>query len=255
MPSSLLTPPTDEPIIVLDKSEEEENAENDKDTKDTPVPLPSLKSAQIQELMAQVHLLQSQKEELEQAKVKAEAEVASMKAKPSYPDSNQLTELLVTSLKPELSKLLASHDFASCLPTKLKELPSKITELFREIKKLKQHIKDMEIELPGDLKEVLLKLETFTSTISSLSSLVAELKNIQWELPAEFLDLPNLVSSVQEKLKTLDSLPGLLNKVTNTLNIFSTLVRNISGATATGVPLADKETASPAEGRRMLIQT
>ncbi|GKG61908.1 hypothetical protein Tco_0623625, partial [Tanacetum coccineum] len=80
-------------------------------TEDTLVPPPlSPKLAQIQELMAQVHLLQSQKEELEQAKAKAE--VASVKAKPSYPDINQLTELLVTSLKPELSKLLASHDFA-----------------------------------------------------------------------------------------------------------------------------------------------
>ncbi|GJS46732.1 hypothetical protein Tco_0596853 [Tanacetum coccineum] len=130
---------------ILRKSEEEENAKNDKDTKDTSVPPPSLKSAQIQELMAQVYLLQSQKEELEQAKVRAEAEVASMKGKPSYPDINQLTKLLVTSLKPELSKLLASHDFTSCLPTELKELPSKIIELSREIKELKQHIKDMEI--------------------------------------------------------------------------------------------------------------
>ncbi|GJZ52348.1 hypothetical protein Tco_0606863, partial [Tanacetum coccineum] len=127
---------TDEPIIVLDKSEEEE----------------------------------SQKEELEQAKAKAEAEVASMKAKPSYPNINQLTKLLVTSLKPKLSKLLASHDFASCLPTELKELPSKITRLFGEIKELKKHVRDMEIELPGDLKEIPTKLETFTSTISSLSS-------------------------------------------------------------------------------------
>ncbi|GKB24494.1 hypothetical protein Tco_0863895 [Tanacetum coccineum] len=216
--STFFTPdsPTDKPIIVSDESEEEENAENNKNTKDTLVPPPSPKSAQIQELMAQVHLLQSQKDELEQAKVKTKAEVASMKAKPSYLDINQLTELLVTSLKPELSKLLASHNFASCLPTELKELPSKITGLSGEIKELKQHIKDMEIELPGDLKEILSKLEIFTSTISSLSSQVAELKNIQWELLAEF----------------------------------ATLVGNASGATAMGVPLADKATASPAEGEK-----
>ncbi|GJY44172.1 hypothetical protein Tco_0432385 [Tanacetum coccineum] len=208
------------PQLSSDESEEEENAKNDKDTEDTSVPPPSLKSAQIQELMAQ----------------------------PSYPDINQLTELLVTSLKPELSKLLALHDFASCLPTELKELPSKITELFGEIKELKQHIKDMKIKLPGDLKEIYTKLETFTSTISSLLSQVAELKNIQWELSAEFLDLPHLVSLVQEKLKTLDSLPGLLNKVTNTLNRFATLVGNASGATTTGVPSADKASTSPVKG-------
>ncbi|GKA13315.1 retrovirus-related pol polyprotein from transposon TNT 1-94 [Tanacetum coccineum] len=49
-------------IIISDMSEEEENDENDKDTEDTLAPLPSPKSAQIQELMAQVHLLQSQKD-------------------------------------------------------------------------------------------------------------------------------------------------------------------------------------------------
>ncbi|GJW55287.1 hypothetical protein Tco_0099372 [Tanacetum coccineum] len=65
----------------------------------------------------------------------------------------------------------ASHDIASCLPTKLKELPLKFTELSGDIKKLKQHVHDMEIDL---------------------TSQVAELKNIQWELPTEFLDLPSL---------------------------------------------------------------
>ncbi|GJU22845.1 hypothetical protein Tco_1156187 [Tanacetum coccineum] len=122
--SAIFTPdsPTYEPIIFSDESEEEENVEKDKDAEETLVPPPpSLKSAQIQELMAQ----------------------------PLYPDINHLTELLVTSLKPELSKLLASHDFASYLLTELKELPSKITGLSGEIKELKQHIKYMEIELPG----------------------------------------------------------------------------------------------------------
>nr|GEV26982.1 hypothetical protein [Tanacetum cinerariifolium] len=154
------------------------------------------------------------------------------------------------SRNPKLFKLLASHDFASCLPTELKELFSKIIGLSREIKELKQHIKDMEIKLHGDLNEIPLKMETFTSTISSLSFQVAELKNTQWELPTEFLDLPHLASSVQEKLKTLYSLLGLLKTVTNTLNRFATLVKNASGAITIGVPLADKETASPAKGEK-----
>ncbi|GJW60031.1 hypothetical protein Tco_0109366 [Tanacetum coccineum] len=165
--------------------------------------------------------LKSQKEELEQAKVTAEAEVALMKDKPSYPDINQPTELLVTSLKPELSKLLALHDFVSFLPTELKELPSKITGLSGEIKELKKHVKDMEIELSGDLKEIPTKLETFTSTIS-----------------------------IQEKLKILDSLPSLLHKVTDTLNGFATMVENASGAKSMNVPSAGKATASPTEGEK-----
>ncbi|GJU29932.1 hypothetical protein Tco_1173521 [Tanacetum coccineum] len=146
---ALVSIPTPGLPMIFTSSIVEEVAK-DKDTEDTSVPPPpSPKSAQIQELMAQVHLLQSQKEELKQAK---------------------LTELLITSLKPELSKLFASHDFASCLPTELKELPSKITELSGEIKELKHHVRDMEIELPGDLVEIPTELETFTSTISSLLS-------------------------------------------------------------------------------------
>ncbi|GKC10248.1 hypothetical protein Tco_1001858 [Tanacetum coccineum] len=120
--STFFTPdsPTDEPIIISDKSEEEEEVKKDKDTKDTSVlPPPSPKSTRIQELMAQP------------------------------------------------SKLLASHDFASCLPTELKEIPSKITRLSGEIKELTQHIKDMEIELLVDLIEI-------------------PTKNIQWKLPAKF---------------------------------------------------------------------
>ncbi|GJV53586.1 hypothetical protein Tco_1449327 [Tanacetum coccineum] len=167
--SAFFTPdsPPDEPIIVLDKSKEDEEVAKDKDTKatshdepkDTSVPPPpSIKSAQIQELMAQVHLLQSQKEELEQSKAKAEAEVASIKAKPSYLDITQLTKLLVTSLKPKLSNLLASHDFASCFLTEVKKLPLNIIRLSGEIKELKKHVRDMEIEMPGDLKEISTKL-------------------------------------------------------------------------------------------------
>ncbi|GKD24538.1 hypothetical protein Tco_1230752, partial [Tanacetum coccineum] len=72
----------------------------------------------------------------------------------SKEEDEVLTKLLVTSLKPELSKLLASHDFASCLPIELKELPSKIIGLSREIKELQKHIRDMEIELLGDLKDI-----------------------------------------------------------------------------------------------------
>ncbi|GJR76782.1 hypothetical protein Tco_0089147 [Tanacetum coccineum] len=194
----LFTPdsPQDEPIIVSDESEKEEEVAKDKD----------------------IHASSHDKDELEKQKAKAEAEVASLKARPSYPGINQLTNLLVTSLKPEFSKLLASHNFASCLPTELKELPSKFTKLSGEIKELKQHI--------------------------------AELKNIQWERPVEFQALPVLVSSVQKQLKTLDSLLSLLNKVTETLNRFATVVENASGAATKDVPSASQATTSPAEGEK-----
>ncbi|GJX56501.1 hypothetical protein Tco_0286398 [Tanacetum coccineum] len=205
--SAFFTPnsPQDEPITVLDESEKGET-KKDKDTHTTSYNIPE----------------ETSKEKLEQQKAKAEEEVASLKARPSYPYINQLTELLVTSLKPELTKLLASHNFTSCLPTELKELPLKFIELSRDIKELEKH--DMEIELPVDLKEIPTKLETFTSTISSLSS--------------------------QKKLKTLDSLSSLLNKVTETLNMFATVVENASRATTKDVPSVGQATASPAEGEK-----
>ncbi|GJY33364.1 retrovirus-related pol polyprotein from transposon TNT 1-94 [Tanacetum coccineum] len=151
--------PSDEPIIVSYKSEEEEK----------------------------VHLLQSQKEELEQAKAKGEAEVASMKAKPSYLDIHQLTKLL--------------------------------------IKELKKHVRDMEIELPGDLRDS------------------NKTRDIHFHYLQSFIP-------VQQKLKTLDSLPSMLHKVTNTLNRFATMVENASGATSMNVPSTGKATASPTEGEK-----
>nr|GEY69975.1 retrovirus-related Pol polyprotein from transposon TNT 1-94 [Tanacetum cinerariifolium] len=224
--------PQHNPIIVTDESEEEEDDKDDTHATSYNVPEDTL----------------SQKDDLEQQKAKAEAEVTSLKARPSYLDLNQLTELLVTSLKYELSKLLASHDFASCLPTELKELHTKVTELSGENKELKKHVRDMEIELPGDLLEIPTKLETFTSTISSLTSWVAKLKNIQWELPTKFQALLVLVSSDQKKIKTLDSLPILLNKFTKTLNSFATVVENTSGAITKDVPLAGQANTSPIDG-------
>ncbi|GJS20993.1 hypothetical protein Tco_0449625 [Tanacetum coccineum] len=54
---------------------------------------------------------------------------------------------------------------------------AQIQELMAQIKELKKHVRDMKIELPGDLKEIPTKLETFTSTISSLSSQVTDTLN------------------------------------------------------------------------------
>ncbi|GJU78814.1 retrovirus-related pol polyprotein from transposon TNT 1-94 [Tanacetum coccineum] len=126
--SDFFTPDSsqDEPIIVSDESEEKET-EKDKDTRATSHDVPEYTS--------------SQKDKPEQQKAKAKVEVASLKVRPSFPYINQLTELLITSLKPELSKLLASHDFDTCLPTELKELPSKITELSGDVKELKKHVR------------------------------------------------------------------------------------------------------------------
>nr|GEW76583.1 putative ribonuclease H-like domain-containing protein [Tanacetum cinerariifolium] len=118
--------PQDEPIIVTNESEEEEVDKGDThDTshdvyEDTSVPPPpSPKSAQIQKLMAQVQLLQSQKD-----KAKVEAEIASLKARPystteDVPSAGQATASPAegekniknadTSLKDDLVDLLGKN--------------------------------------------------------------------------------------------------------------------------------------------------
>nr|GEU66361.1 hypothetical protein [Tanacetum cinerariifolium] len=68
---------------------------------------------------------------------------------------------------------------SSSLPTELKDLSSKFNDLTKEVKGLKKHVHELEIKLPGDLKEILTRLENFTLTVSSLTTQVAELKTLQ----------------------------------------------------------------------------
>nr|GEV62612.1 hypothetical protein [Tanacetum cinerariifolium] len=70
------------------------------------------------------------------------------------------------------------------------------------------------------------------------------------ELPTDFQALPRQVSSVQEKLKTLDSLPSVLTKVTDTLNRFAPMVEHALGAASNNVPSSGQASASPAKGEK-----
>ncbi|GKC81975.1 hypothetical protein Tco_1137692 [Tanacetum coccineum] len=80
---------------------------------------------------------------------------------------------------------------------------------------------------------------------------VAELKTLKWELPTKFLALPSQISSVQAKLQTFDAFPSLLNKVTNTLTRFTSIIKNASHtAKGKGVPSVSPTTPSPAEGEK-----
>ncbi|GJS09639.1 hypothetical protein Tco_0366435 [Tanacetum coccineum] len=56
----------------------------------------------------------------------------------------------------------------------------------------------------------------------------AELKTLQWELPADFLSVPDQVTSVQAGLKTLDALSILFLMVTHALNKFAKVLDSIT---------------------------
>ncbi|GKA30061.1 hypothetical protein Tco_0716306 [Tanacetum coccineum] len=224
-----LDSPEDDPVIVIDDTDEDEEdaihvATND-ETEDT-----------------------SHKLELENNKAKDED--ALLKAQPSFLNVEQLNELLVKSLKTEFSNILSAHDFSSSLPTELKDLPSKFNELTEEVKGLKKQVHELEIELSGDLKEIPTKLKDFTKT-GSLTSQVAELKSLQWQLPAEFLSLPVQVAFVQAKLKTFDALSGLLLNVTQTLNKFAQFFNSASSkAEDHSVTSAGQANTRPTEGEK-----
>ncbi|GJR80708.1 hypothetical protein Tco_0151493 [Tanacetum coccineum] len=188
-----LDSPEDDPVIVVNVSDEDEDYE-----------VYAIKN--------------SQKYKLELEKNKAEAEAALLKAQPSFPNVEQLKELLIKSLKTKLSNILSAHDFSNSLPTELKDLPSKFNDLTEE-------------------------------TVTSLTPQVAKLKTLEWEMPAEFLVVPSQVDMVQAKLKTLDALPSILNKVTNALNRFAQAItsKKIKGDS---VSSAGQAGTQPAEGEK-----
>nr|GEW07996.1 hypothetical protein [Tanacetum cinerariifolium] len=161
------------------------------------------------------HKLVKQKEE-------AETEDALLKAKPSFLNVEQLIEILVNYLKPELSKLLSSHDFSNSLPTELKELLSKFKDITREIIELKKYVEKLEIELPWDLKEIPTKLEKFSSTA---------------------------------KIKTLDAFPSLLTKVTKALDRFVQAIKAASHLFGDqSIPSADQAKTHPVEEEKNIRQ-
>ncbi|GJW76542.1 hypothetical protein Tco_0138224 [Tanacetum coccineum] len=186
-----LDSPEDDPVIVVNDSDDDEDDEihatKNVETEDIFVPKSSSPmSSQVQELTNQVLILQSQKYKLELEKNKAEAAI--LKAQPSFPNVEQLKELMVKSLKTEFSNILSAHDFSSSLPTELKDLPSKFNDLTEEA-----------------------------------------------------------------KLKTLDALPSLLNKVTNALNQFAQAITS-KKTRGDSVPSAGQAGTQPAEELKNINQ-
>ncbi|GKB72480.1 hypothetical protein Tco_0933892, partial [Tanacetum coccineum] len=99
------------------------------------------------------------------------------------------------------------------------------------------------------VEAALLKAQPSFPNVGQLKELLCELKTLQWELPAEFLSMPSQVEMVQAKLKTLDALQSLLNKVTNALNQFAQAIAS-KKTRDTSVPSAGQASTQPAEGEK-----
>ncbi|GJU24851.1 hypothetical protein Tco_1163472 [Tanacetum coccineum] len=141
------SPKDDQPLLISSDNEADIQAEVQAKTKDTIVPPPpSPKSIKIQEL------------------------------------TNQLIELLVNALKPELTQLLTNHDFIASILTELKELPSKVNEIDGIVGDLKKYLEKLEIDVPGDLKALPDKLEEFHTSIVALTNKVTSLEDNRLEI-------------------------------------------------------------------------
>ncbi|GKB22662.1 hypothetical protein Tco_0862063 [Tanacetum coccineum] len=89
--------------------------------------------------------------------IKIQAEVANLRALPSYLNVQQITELLVNSPKPEFDLLIKAHDFSSHIQSELKSSPPSIPD----------------------------KLDEFQTFISVLTTKVASLEGFKMEIPTE----------------------------------------------------------------------
>ncbi|GJV46212.1 hypothetical protein Tco_1430748 [Tanacetum coccineum] len=165
----------DQPLLISSNNEADIQAEVQAKTKVTIVPPPpSPKSIKIQEL------------------------------------TNQLTELLVNALKPELTQLLTNHDSIASIPTELKELQSKVNEIDGIVGDLKNYMAKLEIDVPGDLKALPEKLEEFHTSIVAPTNKVTSLEDIRLEIPAGLHALLQVlaINAQLTKLKVLDALPS-----------------------------------------------
>nr|GEW67926.1 hypothetical protein [Tanacetum cinerariifolium] len=117
---------------------------------------------------------------------------------------------------------------------------SRIQELTNQVLILQSQNHKLELK-KNKAEAALLKAQPFVPNVGQFNELL--------ELPAKFLSVPSQVKMVQVKLKTLDALPSLLNKVTNALNQSAqAIASNTTGDTS--VPSAGQVGTQPAEGKK-----
>ncbi|GJR00007.1 hypothetical protein Tco_0522991 [Tanacetum coccineum] len=163
------SPEDDEPIIVQDESDEE------------------------------VHAEKVQTEEPKETEDASASHPPSPKTVKIQELSTQLLVLQTLNSKLVMEKEAPEDEAAWFKAQPLYPNVEQLTQLL-----LKKHVHELEIKLPGDLKLIPNKLETFTSIVS--------------------------ISYVQAKIETLDALPSLLNKITEAFTKFAQGEKNTQHA-------------------------
>nr|GEW22798.1 hypothetical protein [Tanacetum cinerariifolium] len=103
----------------------------------------------------------------------------------------------------------------------------------------------------ADILEIPTKLNEFTNVLSALTSKIKELEGFRVELLTDLLALPchlcNITSQVS-KLKVLDSISGIMNKVATSLERFANAISSASQRDeSSGVLLVGQAATRPAE--------
>ncbi|GKA14928.1 hypothetical protein Tco_0694574 [Tanacetum coccineum] len=120
---------------------------------------------------------------------------------------------------------------------------------------LKEYVEKMELEVPHELKATPKRLTDFNKSISALTTQVINLEGFKLDIPGDLLALPGSftdLSSQIAKLKVLDAILDVMNKVALCLDKFADAINSASNRVGPlDVRLTGQVVTSPAEEENM----
>ncbi|GKD91374.1 hypothetical protein Tco_1366881 [Tanacetum coccineum] len=120
---------------------------------------------------------------------------------------------------------------------------------------LKEYVEKMELEVPHELKATPKRLTGFNKSISALTTQVINLEGFKLDILGDLLALPGSftdLSSQIAKLKVLDAILDVMNKVALCLDKFDDAINSASNRVGPlDVRLTGQVVTSPAEEENM----
>ncbi|GJV93764.1 hypothetical protein Tco_1541577 [Tanacetum coccineum] len=137
-----------------------------------------------------------------------------------------------------------SHNLSQLIPAELKLFPIKINELTEFVDALKKYVQNLQMDFPTNILEISNKLSEFTKALSALTTKVEKLKGFKREILADLIALPDKFSNIiaqVAKLKVLDAILDILNKVVVSLDILVDVISSTSHKAQTSKGIVDDE--------------